>query len=147
MGAHRWVIDNESAEPFRTHPRVHILRYESLVADLEGTMRALLDFLGEDWDPQILRYHELASEYYGGVDRKTLFQVLHMMRDIRPKKQAPGLDACEANHEVRYWQMSQPIFDGRGIWREQMSAEEKQLFKSIAGAALIRYGYAEDLEW
>jgi hypothetical protein len=33
---------------------VHVLRYEALVADKEGEMRALLDFLGLDWDEAVL---------------------------------------------------------------------------------------------
>jgi hypothetical protein len=37
--------------------RVIEVRYESLVADTEGTMRKVLDFLGEAWDPAILQAH------------------------------------------------------------------------------------------
>ena len=33
---------------------VHRVRYERMVADLEGEMRALLDFLGRPWDPRVL---------------------------------------------------------------------------------------------
>jgi hypothetical protein len=38
--------------------RYHELRYEALVGDTEPTVRALLAFLGEDWDPLVLRYEE-----------------------------------------------------------------------------------------
>ena len=34
------------------------LVYEDLVADLEGKSRELVDFVGLDWDPQCLRFHE-----------------------------------------------------------------------------------------
>ncbi len=34
------------------------LRYEDLVEDFEGTVRALLDFLGLDWDPAVLEFHK-----------------------------------------------------------------------------------------
>ncbi len=37
------------------------LRYEDLVADLEGSARRLLDFLGLPWRDEVLRYHEVAS--------------------------------------------------------------------------------------
>ncbi|HEY5711483.1 MAG TPA: sulfotransferase [Allosphingosinicella sp.] len=33
---------------------VHVIRYENMVADLEGTMRPLLDFLRLPWDPKVL---------------------------------------------------------------------------------------------
>ena len=32
--------------------------YEDLVADLEGKSRELIDFIGLEWDPQCLRFHE-----------------------------------------------------------------------------------------
>jgi hypothetical protein len=34
------------------------VRYEAMVADPEGTMRGLLEWLGEPWDPALLRYDE-----------------------------------------------------------------------------------------
>ena len=40
----------------------HILRYEDLVADQEGTTRRLLDFLELEWDDAVLRYFEKAQE-------------------------------------------------------------------------------------
>ena len=37
--------------------RVLEVRYEALVADPAGTMRQVLDFLGEPWDDAVLSYH------------------------------------------------------------------------------------------
>jgi hypothetical protein len=42
--------------------RYHELRYEALVADREATMRELLDFLGESWDPAVLDYESSAHD-------------------------------------------------------------------------------------
>jgi hypothetical protein len=42
--------------------RYQELRYEALVADPETEMRALLAFLGEEWDAQVLRYDEVAHD-------------------------------------------------------------------------------------
>jgi hypothetical protein len=36
--------------------RYHEVRYEDLVTDPEGTLRQLLDFLGEPWDPILLQH-------------------------------------------------------------------------------------------
>ncbi len=42
----------------RTLPlRIHEVCYESLVADLEGESRRLIDFLGLDWEPACLEFH------------------------------------------------------------------------------------------
>jgi hypothetical protein len=43
------------------------VRYEELVRDTEKTMRGLLDFLGEPWDPTVLEHdkveHDVADKY------------------------------------------------------------------------------------
>lgn len=36
--------------------RVQVVHYEDVVADAEGQMRAILEFVGLDWDPQVLDY-------------------------------------------------------------------------------------------
>jgi hypothetical protein len=47
--------------------RYHELRYERLVADPEATLRELLDFLGEPWDPAVLEHdkrpHDVPERY------------------------------------------------------------------------------------
>ncbi len=40
------------------------LRYEDLVADLEGVSRRALDFLGAAWDPRVLRFDEHARSIW-----------------------------------------------------------------------------------
>jgi hypothetical protein len=42
--------------------RYYELRYEDLVSDTEGTMRALLEFVGEPWDPQVLEYQSVPHD-------------------------------------------------------------------------------------
>ncbi len=37
---------------------IHTIRYESLVADVEGEARRLLEYCGLPWDDQCLRFHE-----------------------------------------------------------------------------------------
>ncbi|WP_324743638.1 sulfotransferase [Tsuneonella sp. CC-YZS046] len=41
-----------------TDLRILDVRYEDLVANLEGQSRRLLDFLGLNWEPSVLRFHE-----------------------------------------------------------------------------------------
>jgi tetratricopeptide (TPR) repeat protein len=40
--------------------KVHIVRYEAMVEDLEGEARTLLDFLGLAWDPAVLDHQRTA---------------------------------------------------------------------------------------
>lgn len=42
--------------------RVHLIRYESLVDDLEGAARDLCAFLKLDWDPAMLRFQDTARK-------------------------------------------------------------------------------------
>lgn len=42
--------------------RVHRIRYEHMVEDLEGEMRPLLGFLGLDWDPKVLDNRAAAAK-------------------------------------------------------------------------------------
>jgi hypothetical protein len=37
------------------------IRYEDVVEDLDGTSRRVLRFLGVDWDPEVLRFHDHAK--------------------------------------------------------------------------------------
>jgi Sulfotransferase family len=55
----------------------HEVRYERLVNDTETTMRELLEFLGEGWDPAVLqhdrRQHDISTHYrsFNSARRRT----------------------------------------------------------------------------
>jgi tetratricopeptide (TPR) repeat protein len=58
--ARRWVETERLAKIWRAclpNPMIEI-QYETLVGDLEGESRRLIDFLGLDWDPACLKFHE-----------------------------------------------------------------------------------------
>lgn len=50
------------------------VRYESLVTDPEGTLRSLLDFLGEPWDEAVLAHdkadHDVSAKYQEFASRR-----------------------------------------------------------------------------
>ncbi len=49
------------------------LRYEDLVAEPEGRLRALFAFLHEPWEPGVLRFHEHRHDHRAGLeDRKAV---------------------------------------------------------------------------
>ncbi len=49
--------------------RYHEVRYEALVRDPEAVTRALLEFVGEPWEPGVLRFHEEAEATYAFTQR------------------------------------------------------------------------------
>ena len=51
----------------------HIVRYEALVADFDGETRALCDFLGLDWSPELRRFDRTA--HARGVGTASVAQV------------------------------------------------------------------------
>jgi hypothetical protein len=58
----RWVRDTTAGIRWRGHPRYIEVRYEELIDKPEQTIRRLLSFLGEEWDPAVLKYHESPRE-------------------------------------------------------------------------------------
>ena len=54
--------------------RYHELRYEDAVGDPDKTLRALFEFLGEEWEPGVLEYadrpHDVAGKYTVEADRR-----------------------------------------------------------------------------
>ncbi len=64
----RYVTAARALREGPTADRYLELRYEDLVADPEGVLRPLFAFLGEAWDPAVLRFdeqtHDQASDRY-----------------------------------------------------------------------------------
>lgn len=54
--------------------RYHEVRYDRLVGDMEATMRDVLAFLGEEWEPQILEFekqqHDIADRYRSQLESR-----------------------------------------------------------------------------
>jgi hypothetical protein len=71
---------------------------------------------------------------------------------------APGLETAVADamgeNPDADWQQQKaeeivsPLQKGQhGSWRELFTERDRQAFKSIAGEALIHWGYEKDLDW
>lgn len=123
QGILRWIEDNLAGEKYWNHPNVHVLKYEDLIDDFETTMRAVTDFIGEEYEPAMRDYHTRADNEGSSIGKP---------------ESVSGRD-----HDLlRRWQMSQPLFDGRGKWK-RMTDEEKRIVWERAGEMLVRYGYAD----
>ncbi|AKM10799.1 tetratricopeptide repeat-containing sulfotransferase family protein [Croceicoccus naphthovorans] len=78
--------------------RVHTVRYEDMISDLQGEMRPLLDFLNLEWDDRILDYRKTASDRgyirtpsYAQVTEKMYSRASGRWQRYRPQL-APILD-------------------------------------------------------
>lgn len=129
-GISRWTNENMLWLKHKEHPRLLMVRYEDLTRDFDGTMKTIADFLGEACEPDLLEFHRSRKHY------------LHYARvDTAPEPTQQHIN------ELRNWQVHQPLFDGSGRWRTDMSDEEKRVFKERAGQLLMSFGYAGDLDW
>jgi hypothetical protein len=129
-GVARWHDENMLWLRHADQPGLLMVRYEDLVKQFEPTITRIAEFLEETCEPALLEFHRSKKNY------------LHHARvDTAP---AP----TQANiNQFRNWQVHQPLFDGSGRWRTEMSEDERAFFKVKAGDLLIRFGYAEDLNW
>lgn len=68
------------------------IRYEDMVADQEGSVRAMLDFVGLDFDPRCLSFHEntryaRTASYAQVTERlydRSMFRHRHYLRHLEP---------------------------------------------------------------
>ncbi len=135
-GIRRWVDDNAAADPFRDQDGVLVLRYEDLVEDPEAALRRVTDHLGEPFEAEMLAHHRSGFRFYGGVNNMEKF------KETIDRLEEPPSSVSGANHRLyRSWQARQPLFDGRGRWREKMTPAEIARFLERARDRLVRYGY------
>ena len=122
-GIRRWVEDNLAGKDYWKHANVCIVRYEDLVRDFESSVTDVLDFLNENYEPAMKSYYQVPRTWYS-------------------KKIEKPQTAIKKNHrQHRNWQINQPLFDGRGRWKN-LSNEELSLVNDIAGEMLAEFGYA-----
>lgn len=114
----RWVQHLRVGFQYRGDPRYKEVRYESLVLNTKETLVDLFNFLEEPWDSRVLDYHKVV----GGS------------RSFVKFPQNP--------------EATKPIYSRSiGRWRRDLSAEDRKLFKQMAGALLIELGYASSDDW
>ena len=104
----RWVYDNMAGMPYWTHPNVMVVKYEDLVEGPEATIRAIFDFLSLDFAPDAMNYHEREVLWYSDE-----LKMPESNEDIIDHK------------NIRNWQINQPIFDGRGKWKDEMLLDDQ----------------------
>jgi hypothetical protein len=116
--AERWRDSLLATRRYWSDPRFYTVRYEELVSSPRPVMEDLLRFLGEEWDEAVLSHHTVASDF----------------RDVAAFPQNPEAVEPIGNLAV-------------GRWKRDMSEDDKQTFKAIAGDLLVDCGYASDRSW
>lgn len=112
LGVDRWVKDNLEGCKHWNDPRVKVVKYEDLVNKPQETLEVLMNFLGEDYTDNILDCHTKPKKWFGASDI------------VKPK----STKNIQDHKNLRNWQVNQPIFDGSGRWKQEMSSEEKKHF-------------------
>jgi hypothetical protein len=128
--AGRWK--EKVAKARRNAPRLrHYLevRYEDLILDPEGTLKAICEFAELPWDEAMLDYHERAGE-----------RLAEMARELPADggKTELSVERRMATH-AKTREPPDPKRVGR--WREGMSDEQRAEFEGVAGELLAELGY------
>jgi hypothetical protein len=93
---------------------VHEVRYEQLVTEPERVVRGICEFLGEEFDPAMLAFHERSADY---------------------------LSARRAGGDPKLGQGVSADLDG---WRVRLTESQLAITEQICGANMARLGYARE---
>lgn len=129
--ARKWVRDMGRARrrANRLRPGSYMeARYEDLVVDPEPVLRRVAEFVDLPWSAAMLAYHETAEE-----------RMSEVIREFRPL----GGGIITAEERVRQHELvSKPPSTSRsGRWKTDMSPEDQEAFRSVAGKLLTELGY------
>lgn len=113
----RWQEDNMAGVRISHDPRVHLFRYENFVADPQPAMDVLLSNL------RLRPAPDLVERYENSRNSET---------------DGPG---PTDHNELRAWQVQQPIFDGRGTWRNTLDDASADLVRQRLQTIRLALGY------
>jgi hypothetical protein len=121
-------IENARKQAKRLRDRYMELRFEDLVAEPERELRRVCELIGLEFDPVMLSHHEGAGERVGELGDLAAAGG----RQARPagERQAAHALAAQAPSRAR-----------TGVWRTEMSADERDEFEDVAGGLLAELGY------
>lgn len=124
-GIERWLADNRVTLAERDAPDVTLLRYEDFLDDPASELERVCRFLGLRYRLDLLDYHKTPRLWFG----------------VTEVKRSSGRNGL-SHRQLRSWQINQPLFDGRGKWRELLGPDEKAAFAAGEGRLMLeRLGY------
>jgi hypothetical protein len=122
----RWIHATRIANSYKGAPRVHFIRYEDIITDFDTTISTLMTSLGETFEPTQRDYVSTEKKWYHDDTNR------------------PNDYSQETHDQYRNWQINQPIFDGRGKWQKELTADQVAKFLDLAGSEMQALGYLSD---
>jgi hypothetical protein len=137
VGIERWVTDNTAAVPALSQDNVMVVRYENLIGDVEACTSEILNFCGEDYEPGIKEFYKYQLDFQDAGLKSKWASALFRDRQREPNE----------HRTRRQQQIHQELFDGRNAWKQELSADEKDMIKKRAGELLQYFAYTDGLDW
>jgi tetratricopeptide (TPR) repeat protein len=126
-----WTLATDLLQQLAQRPGAILIRYEDLVRTPRETLTRVCEAVGESRAPEMLE-HDGAWIAWNGVTRA----------------EGVGELGAKASHSrLRAWQVNQPLFDGSGRWRRDLSRDECRRIKALAQCQLELFGYVQDDTW
>ena len=92
----------------------HLVKYEDIVNNFEDTFIDICKYINIDFDKNMLEYHRYAPNWYGVSEPKNINDPDEAYVTGKP-----------SNNEIRRsWQVKQPLFDGTGRWKKELSSNQ-----------------------
>jgi hypothetical protein len=107
-----WLEATADGLRWRGHPQYLEVRYEDVVNEPEPTLRRVCEFIGEDWTPALLRFHE---------------------QDASSRDPAKFISNAAATQPLSKQAVQR--------WRKDLSPDEVALFNRLAGERMRELGY------
>jgi hypothetical protein len=125
VGVERWLTESALVRDALQGKDTTLIRYEDLLARPASELERLSKFAGIPFSASMLAYHEHPRLWFG-------VEEMHK-----------GTGAAGEQHRLlRNWQINQPLFDARGIWRRELPPESVRSFEQGAGRELMQFfGY------
>jgi len=115
----RWRRDMEAHLRYAETERLYACSYEALLQDGPPVVARLLDHLDLDHDPALVEsmVERASFRFYAGRERG---------QEDRKRFYRKGI---------------------AGDWKNHFSADDRRIFKDVAGDMLVTLGYEKDLDW
>ena len=110
----------------------HLVKYEDIVNNFEDTFIDICKYIDIDFDKNMLEYHRYAPNWYGVSEPK----------NINDSDEAYVTGKPSNNEIRRSWQVKQPLFDGTGRWKKELSSNQiDDVVKNVGDVANF-FGYS-----
>jgi hypothetical protein len=120
-GLRRWKQDNSRVLRWQNHPQTLLVRYEHLVQSPQACLEEVMAFVGLEFEPRQLSYHQQPVRWYGQAEA----------------------EPAELSHvDLRNRQINLPLFDNRGSYRQHLNATEIARVRQSCSRLAEALGYS-----